>query len=119
MPQIGHDAGGTLRAASASTRLAAPPSPEEQLPFLVALNKCDRGEPQPERVWREMAQLGVRGCEVELLEISAKTGAGVPAQFEMVTLLFVLRNNRFFERSYLFVTHSDAFTFKAILFYLA
>ena len=53
---------------------------------MVAPDKCDRGEPQTERVWREMALLGVCGDEVELLEISAKTGAGVLALLEMVDL---------------------------------
>ena len=45
----------------------------------MAPDKCDRGEPQPDRVWREMA----------LREISAKTGAcaSVLALLEMVDLL--------------------------------
>ena len=54
----------------------------------MALDKCDRGEiPLPERVWREMALLGVCAATSGAARYLSKTGAGVLALLEMVDLL--------------------------------
>jgi len=48
-----------------------------QVPFIVAINKCDREEAQPERIREELLNVGVSDEEVEMVEISAKTGLGI------------------------------------------
>lgn len=61
------------------------------LPFVVALNKTDKPEANPERVKKELAEQNVLieewGGKVPLVAVSAKTGAGIPQLLEMILLV--------------------------------
>ncbi len=61
------------------------------LPLIVALNKIDKPEADPERVKRELAKEDVlvesMGGEIPSVEISAITGKGIPDLLEMIILL--------------------------------
>jgi translation initiation factor IF-2 len=60
-------------------------------PFVVAINKVDKPEADPERVMRELSDIGVIpeawGGKAAMLQISAKTGKGIDALLEMVLLV--------------------------------
>lgn len=60
-------------------------------PFVVAINKIDKPEADPERVMRELSDIGVIpeawGGKAAMLQISAKTGKGIDALLEMVLLV--------------------------------
>ena len=62
-----------------------------QVPFLIALNKIDLPQAQPEKVKDQLLKLGVlvedRGGEVVLVPVSAKTGEGLDDLLEMIILL--------------------------------
>ncbi|MBI2055986.1 MAG: translation initiation factor IF-2 [Candidatus Sungbacteria bacterium] len=64
---------------------------EHQLPFIVALNKIDRPEANPERVKQELAKEGILvegyGGSVPAVEISAKTGLHMDDMLETLSLL--------------------------------
>ena len=61
-----------------------------EIPFLVAINKCDREESNPDKIRTELAELGIQveewGGKTQSQEISAKTGMGIPELLEKVTL---------------------------------
>jgi len=61
------------------------------LPFIVALNKIDKKEADPQRVISQLVELEVIpekwGGQVPLVEISAKTGQGVDELLETIILL--------------------------------
>jgi translation initiation factor IF-2 len=61
-----------------------------EVPLVVALNKIDKGEANPEKVKQELLQHGVVpeefGGEVAFCPVSAKTGEGVDALLERVLL---------------------------------
>ena len=62
-----------------------------KLPFVVALNKMDKPEADPNRVLGQLAELGVTveewGGSVPLAKISAKTGLGIDALLETILLV--------------------------------
>ncbi len=62
-----------------------------ELPFIVAINKVDKPEAQPERVRRELADAGILvesyGGKVPSIEVSAKTGHHMDALLELILLL--------------------------------
>jgi translation initiation factor IF-2 len=62
-----------------------------EIPFIVALNKIDKAEANPEKVKKELAEAGVLveewGGKVPLVPISAKTGQGVGDLLEMILLV--------------------------------
>ena len=62
-----------------------------ELPFVVALNKNDRPEANPERVKQELAKEGVLvesyGGKIPAVLVSAKTGQGMDELLEMVLLV--------------------------------
>ncbi len=64
---------------------------EAGVPFMIALNKVDLPQAQPEKVIDQLAKLGVlvekKGGEVVLVPVSAKTGAGIDSLLEMILLL--------------------------------
>ena len=66
----------------------------EKLPFIVAINKMDRPEAEPDAIRRELRELGVSPDEVEMVEISARTGQGVVDLLEMVDILCELEDPR-------------------------
>ena len=61
------------------------------LPFIVALNKIDKPEANPERVKRELADADILvetyGGKVPSVEVSAKTGQHMDALLEMILLV--------------------------------
>jgi translation initiation factor IF-2 len=61
------------------------------VPILVAINKIDKPEAQPERVKRQLADLGLVpeewGGNTVFVEVSAKTGQNIQQLLEMIVLL--------------------------------
>lgn len=61
------------------------------LPFVVALNKTDKPDANPERVKKELAEHDVLieewGGKVPIVAVSAKTGSGIPQLLEMILLV--------------------------------
>jgi len=66
------------------------------IPFIVAINKIDKPNANPEKVKNELSELGVflegRGGDVPCVEISAKTGENVDELLELILLLADLNN---------------------------
>jgi len=66
------------------------------VPILVAINKIDKPEAQPERVKRQLADLGLMpeewGGETVFVEVSARTGQNIQQLLEMIVLLGELRD---------------------------
>jgi translation initiation factor IF-2 len=65
------------------------------VPIVVAVNKIDKPEAQPERVKRQLADLGLLpaewGGDTELVEVSAKQKTGIDKLLETLLLLADLR----------------------------
>ena len=61
-----------------------------EIPFIIAINKCDREESNPDKIRTELAELGIQveewGGKTQSQEISAKTGLGISELLEKVTL---------------------------------
>ncbi|MGE5787556.1 MAG: translation initiation factor IF-2 [Myxococcales bacterium] len=61
-----------------------------KVPIVVAINKCDKPEAQPDRCRRELSELGLVpeewGGDTLFAEVSAHTGQGVEALLEKVLL---------------------------------
>ncbi|MBU0476419.1 translation initiation factor IF-2 [Patescibacteria group bacterium] len=62
-----------------------------EIPFIVAINKIDKPEADPEKVKRELSKEDIlvesMGGEVPLVEVSAKTGKGISDLLEIVLLV--------------------------------
>lgn len=69
---------------------------EAKVPFVVALNKIDKSEAEPERVKKELADNEVLvegwGGQTPVVEVSAKTGQGIDQLLEIILLLADLEN---------------------------
>ena len=65
------------------------------VPIVVALNKCDKPEADPNRVKQQLSQYGLQpeewGGDTVLVEVSAVTGKGVDDLVEMLALVAELR----------------------------
>ncbi len=61
------------------------------LPFVVAMNKIDKPDADPNRVMGQLAEIGITveewGGKVPMARISAKTGQGVDALLDLVLLV--------------------------------
>ncbi len=72
------------------TREAITHAKQAKVPIVVALNKCDREDAQPERVKHELASLGLQpeewGGETIFVETSAHTGLGIERLLQSVLL---------------------------------
>jgi translation initiation factor IF-2 len=66
-----------------------------KVPIIVAINKIDKPEAQPERVKRQLADRGLMpedwGGETVMVEVSAKTKQNLPRLLEMILLVGDLR----------------------------
>ncbi|MGC8651157.1 MAG: translation initiation factor IF-2 [Minisyncoccia bacterium] len=64
---------------------------EAHIPFIVVLTKIDKDGANPEKVKKELADLGVflegRGGDIPLVEVSSKTGQGVDELLELILLV--------------------------------
>lgn len=71
---------------------------EAGIPFIVALNKTDLPEADPQKVKQQLARVGILvegfGGEVVLVPISAKGGQGIPELLEMILLIAQLKELR-------------------------
>jgi translation initiation factor IF-2 len=65
------------------------------VPIIVAVNKIDKPEAQPERVKRQLADAGLMpedwGGDTVMVEVSAKTAQNLPHLLEMILLVADLR----------------------------
>jgi len=65
------------------------------VPIIVAVNKIDKPDAQPERVKRQLADRGLMpeewGGDTVMVDVSAKTHANLPKLLEMITLVGDLR----------------------------
>ena len=68
------------------------------VPILVAINKIDKPEAQPERVKRQLADRGLMpeewGGDTVMVEVSAKQKTNIPKLLEMILLVADLRELR-------------------------
>lgn len=75
----------------AQTREAISHIKMAQLPMIVALNKMDLPQADPERVKRELEKEGIKveslGGKIPAIELSAKTGQGIPDLLELILLV--------------------------------
>ena len=69
---------------------------ENNLPLIVALNKIDKPNAQPEIVKNQLAEIGLlvedRGGTVPAVNISAKTGQGIDTLLDLIFLLAEMEN---------------------------
>jgi translation initiation factor IF-2 len=72
------------------TKEAVAHAKSADVPIIVAINKIDKPGADPERVKRELVELGLQpeewGGETIFCEVSAKTGAGIDHLLEMISL---------------------------------
>lgn len=70
----------------------------EKIPFIVAINKIDKSNADPERSKKELADLGVLlegwGGETPVVNVSAKTGDGVGDLLEIILLVAELEQDK-------------------------
>ncbi len=73
-----------------------------KLPFLVALNKIDKPDADPNRVLGQLAEIGVNveewGGNVPMAKISAKTGQGIDALLDTILLVADIEPERIMAR---------------------
>jgi translation initiation factor IF-2 len=69
-----------------------------KLPFVVALNKIDKPEADPDRVLAQLAELGVTteawGGQVPLARVSAKAGTGIDELLDVLLLVAELNGDK-------------------------
>ncbi len=69
-----------------------------KLPFLVAMNKIDKEDADPNRVMGQLAEIGVTveewGGKIPMARISAKTGQGIDELLELVLLVAEVEKDR-------------------------
>lgn len=70
-----------------------------ELPFIVALNKIDKNNADPERVKQALAEAGVTlegyGGDISYQEVSAKTGDGVNELLDLILLSAELKDLKY------------------------
>ena len=69
---------------------------QEKIPYIVALNKIDRPEANPDRVKTQLAEMGVLlegwGGNVPVVNISAKEGKNIQELLELILLMADMEN---------------------------
>ncbi|MBP1588611.1 MAG: translation initiation factor IF-2 [Kiritimatiellae bacterium] len=72
------------------TKEAIAHAKESKVTMIVAINKCDKHTANPDRVKRQLQQMGVNpedwGGDVICCNVSAQTGDGIPNLLEMILL---------------------------------
>lgn len=72
------------------TREAADHARAARVPIIVAVNKIDKPDADPEKIRRQMGEIGLTpdawGGDSTFVDISAKSGQGVPELLEMILL---------------------------------
>ena len=67
-----------------------------QIPMIVAINKIDKPEADPEKIKRGLATQDVlvesMGGKIPSVEVSAKTGKGIPELLELILLIAEMEN---------------------------
>lgn len=67
-----------------------------QIPFIIALNKIDKPESDPEKVKRELQKEEIQveefGGKVPAVLVSAKTGEGIPDLLDLILLVAEMEN---------------------------
>src|SRR6266404_4849204 len=80
---------------SPQTKEAIDHAKAANVPIIVAVNKIDKPEAQPERVKRQLTELGLMpsewGGETEFVEVSAKQKKGIDKLLEIILLVADLR----------------------------
>lgn len=83
---VAADEGVKPQTLEAATHIAA-----AEIPFIVAINKIDKPEANAERVKKELSENGIQveswGGKVPAVELSAKTGQGIPELLELIALV--------------------------------
>ena len=73
------------------TKEAVSVAKEAKIPIVVAINKIDKPNADPERVKTELAKIGVlvegRGGDVPFVNVSAKTGKGISDLLDLIVLV--------------------------------
>ena len=73
---------------------------ETDVPFVVAINKCDLDNADPEKIIEELSTHGIivedRGGDVQSVQISAKTGMGVDKLIEALQMQSEFDNDHLF-----------------------
>lgn len=64
------------------------------VPFVVALNKCDLDSAQPERLKKELVQYGVDPLDTEFVQISALKGQNIDELLSTIDVLCELQDPR-------------------------
>ena len=69
---------------------------QAKIPFIIALNKIDRAEANPDKVKTQLAELGVFvegwGGNVPIINISAKNGTNIDELLELILLVADMEN---------------------------
>jgi len=69
-----------------------------KVPIIVAMNKIDKPDAQPERIKQQLADRGLLaedwGGDIPMIPVSARTGENVPLLLEMVLLVAEIQNLR-------------------------
>ncbi|MBM3250944.1 MAG: translation initiation factor IF-2 [Candidatus Nealsonbacteria bacterium] len=69
---------------------------KSQIPMIVAINKIDKSEADPQRVKRELSVQNILvesvGGKIPSVEVSAKTGQGIPELLELILLVAEIEN---------------------------
>ncbi|HZT06607.1 MAG TPA: translation initiation factor IF-2 [Chloroflexota bacterium] len=80
------------------TREAADHARAAGVPIIVALNKIDRPDANPERVKQELTEIGLvvedYGGDVVMVPVSARTGEGIETLLEMILFVAEMGNYR-------------------------
>lgn len=78
------------------TKEAIQHAKKAEIPIIVAINKMDKQEANPEKVKRELADQEIlvesMGGKIPSVEVSAKTKKGIPELLEMILLIAEMEN---------------------------
>ena len=80
----------------AQTKEAISHIKKAEIPFIVAINKTDKPEADPEKVKREVSKENILvesfGGKIPSVNVSAKTGKGIPELLELILIIAEMEN---------------------------